>query len=104
MSDETMSQTIKSKPGFYDVLTHGLIHGLISFFQNEIRDAVFSKRRKLRQAFSILKIERNGEEIISRHIWNAIISRVLPKKSSSQIELLMTILDANGKGYISKKF
>ncbi|KAH3852239.1 two pore calcium channel protein 1-like isoform X1 [Dreissena polymorpha] len=70
--------------------------------KNEIRDSVFGKRRKLRQAFSILKIQRNGEDIITRHIWETIMAKVLPTKSIQQIDLLMTILDKDGTGYISK--
>ena len=70
--------------------------------QNEIRDAVFGKRRKLRQAFDILKIRRDGKDIITHSIWIAIMSRVLPKRSKEQLDLLMVILDLDGQRYISK--
>ena len=65
--------------------------------------AVFNKRKKLRQAFQILKVNQNGEEVITRTVWSAVMSRVLPKKSPNQIELLMTVLDAEGSGTISMK-
>ena len=74
------------------------------YFQNEIRDAVFGKRKKLRQAFDILKIKRDGKEIITHSIWIAIMSRVLPKRSKEQLDLLMVILDLDGQRYISKMY
>ncbi|WAR18392.1 TPC1-like protein [Mya arenaria] len=87
---------------FMSIVLAAIYNNYRQNLKNEIREAVFGKRRKLRQAFSILKVERNGHDVITRHIWNAIMTRVLPNKSIQQIELLMTILDKDSKGYIVK--
>ena len=77
---------------------------MFSIMQNEIREAVFGKRKKLREAFDILKIRRNGRDIITHSIWIAIMSRVLPNRSKERLDLLMTILDLDSTGCISKLY
>ncbi|KAL4238880.1 Ion transport protein [Mactra antiquata] len=87
---------------FMSIVLAAIYNNYRNNLKNEIRDAVFNKRRKLRQAFNILKITRDGVDIITKRIWNEIMSRVLPNKSINQIELLMTILDKDAVGHIKK--
>lgn len=88
---------------FMSIVLAAIYNNYRNNLKNEIRDAVFGKRRKLRQAFKLLSVTRNGEEIITKPVWNTIMKRVLPNKSIERIELLMVILDKDGAGHINKK-
>lgn len=88
---------------FMSIVLAAIYNNYRNNLKNEIRDAVFGKRRKLRQAFNILKVTRNGEEIITKTVWQTIMPKVVPKMSSNQIDLLMTILDKDSTGTISKR-
>lgn len=87
---------------FMSIVLAAIYNNYRQNLKNEIKEAVFGKRKKLREAFEILKITRDGKEIITHTIWIAIMSKVLPKRSKEQLHLLMTILDLESAGYITK--
>jgi len=88
---------------FMSIVLAAIYNNYRTNLKNEIKHAVFGKRKKLREAFELLKVIRNQTEMITRPIWKAIMKRVLPKKSTEQIELLMKILDSDSSGYITKR-
>ncbi|KAK3605493.1 hypothetical protein CHS0354_004046 [Potamilus streckersoni] len=87
---------------FMSIVLAAIYNNYRTNLKNEIRLSVYEKRRKLREAFEILKRERQGREVITRSIWRRLMKRLDPRKSESQIDLFMKILDADGTGYITK--
>lgn len=59
------------------------------------------KRDKLNKAFDILKVERNGVEVIPHARWKQLIQVILPKKSAVHTDLLMKILDDDNTNVLS---
>lgn len=62
------------------------------------------KRRKLAQAFEILKMERSEQSVVTYHTWNQLMKIVTPKKTQAQKDVLLRVLDVNGDNVISKIF
>ena len=71
-------------------------------FQNEIRASVYGKRKKLGEAFDILKVCRDGVMVVTYHTWCQLMKKVTPKKSQSHLDLLIRILDTDMKNQIGK--
>ena len=68
--------------------------------QEEIKKSSYEKKRKLGQAFDVIKIERNGEDMVTYRIWKRLMKLANPEMSKNQIDLLMLILDMNRSGHI----
>ncbi|BFZ06995.1 hypothetical protein BsWGS_10034 [Bradybaena similaris] len=71
--------------------------------KNEVKDAVFLKRKKLARAFDLLKVHRGKEEVITHSRWKELMNVVLPARSAAYTDLLMKILDSDNKNVIDKK-
>jgi two pore calcium channel protein 3 len=69
-------------------------------FQNEIKTAVYSKRKKLARAFDILKVKLNGKDCVTLNRWVQLMRIVVPSKSGAQLDLMMKVLDVTGDGVI----
>ncbi|KAL3872621.1 hypothetical protein ACJMK2_035836 [Sinanodonta woodiana] len=87
---------------FMSIVLAAIYNNYRTNLKNEIRLSVFEKRRKLREAFEILKQQRQGRDVITRSVWKRLMQKLDPKKSESQIDLFMKILDADGTGSITK--
>lgn len=74
----------------------------IHCIQNEIKTAVYCKRKLLVRAFDILKVEINGRETVTPNRWTQLMGVIMPTKSAAQIDLLMQVLDINGDTFICK--
>lgn len=72
------------------------------FCQNEIKAAVYGKRRKLAQAFDILKVPHGGRQVVTYTVWCELMKRVIPNRSRSHIDLLIRVLDIDGSNMISE--
>ena len=48
----------------------------------------------------MIKIDRNGEDMVTYRIWKRLMTLANPKMSKNQIDLLMLILDMNRSGHI----
>ncbi|KAL5008962.1 hypothetical protein ScPMuIL_014543 [Solemya velum] len=70
--------------------------------KNEIRACVYGKRKKLAQAFEILKVFKHGHFVISYSNWCQLMKIVTPDRSQAQLDLLMRILDSDGSNTIKK--
>ncbi|CAG5119818.1 unnamed protein product [Candidula unifasciata] len=71
--------------------------------KNEVKEAVFLKRKKLARAFDLLKVHRGKEEIITHSCWKKLMGIILPDRSAAYTDLLMKILDRNNKNVLDKK-
>ncbi|XP_031960277.1 two pore calcium channel protein 1-like isoform X4 [Corvus moneduloides] len=71
--------------------------------KNEIRKLAYMKRRKMIEAFNLLK-EKEGEQFVVREArWKQLVKLVAPDTSSSHRELLLRISDDEQKGFVDKK-
>ncbi|TRZ11286.1 hypothetical protein HGM15179_015804 [Zosterops borbonicus] len=71
--------------------------------KNEIRKLAYMKRRKMIEAFNLLK-EEEGEQFVVREArWKQLVKLVAPDTSSSHRELLLCISDDEQKGFVDKK-
>ncbi|XP_041877014.1 two pore calcium channel protein 1-like isoform X9 [Corvus kubaryi] len=68
--------------------------------KNEIRKLAYMKRRKMIEAFNLLK-EKEGEQFVVREArWKQLVKLVAPDTSSSHRELLLRISDDEQKGFV----
>uniref|UniRef100_A0A8C3XYP9 Ion transport domain-containing protein n=1 Tax=Catharus ustulatus TaxID=91951 RepID=A0A8C3XYP9_CATUS len=71
--------------------------------KNEIRKLAYMKRRKMVEAFNLLK-EQEGEQFVVKEAqWKQLVKLVAPDTSSSHRELLLRISDDEQKGFVDKK-
>ncbi|XP_027549220.1 two pore calcium channel protein 2-like isoform X2 [Neopelma chrysocephalum] len=71
--------------------------------KNEIRKLAYMKRRKMIEAFNLLK-EEEGEQLVVREArWKQLVKLVAPDISNSHRELLLRISDDEQKGFVDKK-
>ncbi|KAH9509193.1 hypothetical protein Btru_049330 [Bulinus truncatus] len=71
--------------------------------KNEIKEAVFLKRKRLAKAFDLIKVKRRNEEVVTHSRWRQLISIILPGRSETHTDLLMKILDQDNANVLSKK-
>ncbi|XP_066863325.1 two pore channel protein 2-like isoform X2 [Kogia breviceps] len=71
--------------------------------KNEIRTLAYLKRRKMIEAFNILKVKVGTEFVVKEAPWRQLAKIVAPDISSSHLELLLRISDEGQKGYVDKK-
>nr|XP_056708672.1 two pore channel protein 1-like [Euleptes europaea] len=71
--------------------------------KNEIRKLVYMKRRKMIEAFNLLKIKEGTEFVVKEDKWKSLIKLVAPDISTSHRELLLRISDEEQKGHVDKK-
>ncbi|KAB1256904.1 Two pore calcium channel protein 1 [Camelus dromedarius] len=70
--------------------------------KNEIRTLAYLKRRKMIEAFNILKVKVGTESVVKEAQWRRLVKVVAPDISSSHLELLLRILDEGQKGHVDK--
>uniref|UniRef100_A0ACB8G9F8 Uncharacterized protein n=1 Tax=Sphaerodactylus townsendi TaxID=933632 RepID=A0ACB8G9F8_9SAUR len=68
--------------------------------KNEIRKLVYMKRRKMIEAFNLLKIKEGTEFVVTEDTWKSLIKLVAPDISTSHRELLLRISDEEQKGHV----
>ncbi|XP_062427643.1 uncharacterized protein LOC134138260 [Rhea pennata] len=71
--------------------------------KNEIRKLAYMKRRKMVEAFNLLKEEEGAEFVVREAQWKRLVKLVAPDISNSHRELLLHISDDEQKGFIDKK-
>uniref|UniRef100_A0A8D2LEY6 Ion transport domain-containing protein n=1 Tax=Varanus komodoensis TaxID=61221 RepID=A0A8D2LEY6_VARKO len=71
--------------------------------QNEIRKLAYMKRRKMIEAFNLLKVEEGADFVVHADKWKLLVKLVAPDISASHRELLLRISDEEQKGSIDKK-
>ncbi|XP_054841352.1 two pore calcium channel protein 1-like isoform X2 [Eublepharis macularius] len=71
--------------------------------KNEIRKLVYMKRRKMIEAFNLLKVKEGTEFVVKEDKWKSLIKLVAPDISTSHRELLLRISDEEQKGLVDKK-
>lgn len=69
-------------------------------FQVEIKRSSREKKKKLEQAFDVIKTNYKGEDMVTYKIWKRLMALAQPNLSKNQIDLLMMILDMNCSGHI----
>lgn len=70
--------------------------------QNEVRKAVYRKRRQLKQAFDVLKEKQNDKWQLTEDTFIELMNEIRPKWSKAKLALFWQILDDNGEGMIGK--
>lgn len=70
--------------------------------KDEICRSSRDKKKKLGQAFDVIKIIHNGEDMVTYRTWKRLMNLAKPNLSKNQIDLLMLILDMNRSGHIGK--
>eukprot|EP00076_Gallus_gallus_P018646 XP_015138848.1 two-pore calcium channel 3 isoform X1 [Gallus gallus] len=71
--------------------------------KNEIRTLAYMKRRKMIEAFNLLKEEEGTQFVVREAMWKQLVKLVAPDISNSHRELLLRISDDEQKGFIDKK-
>ncbi|XP_061481532.1 two pore calcium channel protein 1-like isoform X1 [Rhineura floridana] len=71
--------------------------------KNEIRTLAYMKRRKMIEAFNLLKVKEEAEFVVQEDRWKRLVKLVAPDISTSHRELLLRISDEEQKGYVDKK-
>nr|XP_006116320.1 two pore calcium channel protein 1-like [Pelodiscus sinensis] len=71
--------------------------------KNEICKLAYMKRRKMVEAFNILKVKEGPEFVVKEAQWKELVKRVAPDISTSHRELLLRVSDDEQKGYVDKK-
>ncbi|XP_053169644.1 two pore calcium channel protein 1-like isoform X2 [Hemicordylus capensis] len=71
--------------------------------KNEIRKLAYMKRRKMIEAFNLLKVKEEAEFVVKDDQWKHLVKMVAPNISTSHRELLLRISDEEQRGYVDKK-
>ncbi|KAK2520248.1 hypothetical protein Q9233_011588 [Columba guinea] len=71
--------------------------------KNEIRELAYMKRRKMLEAFNLLKEEEGAQFVVREARWKQLVKLVAPDISNSHRELLLRISDDEQKGFVDKK-
>ncbi|KAM9382157.1 two pore channel protein 2-like [Phaethornis superciliosus] len=71
--------------------------------KNEIRTLAYMKRRKMTEAFNLLKEEEGAQFVVREARWKQLVKLVSPDISNSHRELLLRISDDEQKGFVDKK-
>ncbi|XP_030051782.1 two pore calcium channel protein 1 isoform X2 [Microcaecilia unicolor] len=70
--------------------------------KNEIRKLVYMKRRKMVDAFNILKVKENTEFVVKEDRWKKLVKLVAPDISNAHRELLLRVSDDKQTGHVDK--
>ncbi|CAK7296961.1 Two pore calcium channel protein 1 [Vulpes lagopus] len=70
--------------------------------KNEILKLAYLKRRKMIEAFNILKVKVGTEFVVTEAQWKRLAKIVMPHISSPHLELLLRISDEGQKGHVDK--
>ncbi|XP_021370570.1 two pore calcium channel protein 1-like [Mizuhopecten yessoensis] len=87
---------------FMSIVLAAIYNNYRKNLKNEIKAAVYGKRKKLAEAFNILKLKRESGYVINHNTWCQLMRRVVPDKSQRHIDLLMRVLDVDANHTISK--
>ncbi len=96
----TIIDTLYNKPVLRVFLTESVELKSFISLQNEVRANVYLKRKLLSQTFDIIKVFSEGCFVVPKERWHAVMSRVMPDKSTTQIDILLYVLDENGDNKI----
>ncbi|XP_022331282.2 uncharacterized protein LOC111129290 [Crassostrea virginica] len=88
---------------FMSIVLAAIYYSYRKNLKNEIRAAVYGKRKKLAQAFDILKVQKGGRLVVTYTVWCELMKRVIPNRSRSHIDLLIRVLDIDGSKLIRKQ-
>ncbi|XP_052766149.1 uncharacterized protein LOC128207337 [Mya arenaria] len=78
-------------------------HSYNENMKNEIRRSSREKKKKLGQAFDVIKIDHNGMEMVTYRTWKRLMGLAKPGLSKNQVDLLMLILDMDRSGHIGRR-
>ncbi|XP_069351117.1 two pore calcium channel protein 1-like [Eulemur rufifrons] len=70
--------------------------------KNEIRKLAYLKRRKMIEAFNILKVKVGPEFVVGEARWRRLVRTVAPDMSHGHLELLLRISDEGQTGHVDK--
>ncbi|KAK3599639.1 hypothetical protein CHS0354_029098 [Potamilus streckersoni] len=69
----------------------------------DILQSVRDNRCKLQQAFDVLKVNHDGQDMVTYQTWRKLIQLAEPQITKAKIDLFMLVLDNDSSGHISKK-
>ncbi|KAH3844389.1 uncharacterized protein LOC127873579 [Dreissena polymorpha] len=91
---------------FYMLLNVFLAVAYHSYSENmklEIQQGSRDKKKKLGQAFDVIKVNHEGEDMVTYRTWKRLMNLVQPNLSNNQIDLLMLILNTKRSGHIGRR-
>ncbi|XP_061168551.1 two pore calcium channel protein 1-like [Saccostrea echinata] len=88
---------------FMSIVLAAIYYSYRKNLKNEIKAAVYGKRKKLGQAFDILKVQNGDRLVVTYTVWCELMKRVIPNRSRSHIDLLIRVLDIDGSNMIRKQ-
>lgn len=89
---------------FMSIILAAIYYNYRNNLKNEIRASVYGKRKKLGEAFELLKVDKGGDQmVVTYQTWCRLLKKVIPKKSQAHIDLLMKILDTDMNHQIERK-
>lgn len=77
-------------------------HSYVENMKEEVTKSSKEKKKKLCQAFDVIKINVNGKDLVTYRIWKRLMMLTKRSLSKNQIDLLMLILDTNRSGNIAR--
>uniref|UniRef100_A0A8C8ZZD6 Ion transport domain-containing protein n=1 Tax=Prolemur simus TaxID=1328070 RepID=A0A8C8ZZD6_PROSS len=86
----------------YVLVTTANSPDIIDFSLNEIRKLAYLKRRKMIEAFNILKVKVGPEFVVGEARWRRLVHSVAPDMSLGHLELLLRISDEGQTGHVDK--
>lgn len=111
---------------FMHILLAVIFNSYKKNLKNEVKESVYAKRRKLAEAFDVMKTQVDGGEVGSgpNHVtdaggtthgsggvkyaltykrWQQLLRALDPKRSAEQADILLCVLDSDGDGQLGKK-
>ncbi|KAL4238205.1 Two pore calcium channel protein 1-like [Mactra antiquata] len=86
-----------------NVLLAVAYHSYNSNLKDEIKRSSWEKKRKLGQAFDVIKVNYKSTDMVTYRTWKRLMYLVKPTLSKNQIDLLMLILDMDRSGHIGRR-
>lgn len=71
--------------------------------QNEVKVAVYRKRRNMKAAFNCLKVCRNGKDVVLFSKWKQLIHFMKPTMNPIQVVLYWRVVDEEEKQALGKR-
>ncbi|XP_074647512.1 uncharacterized protein LOC141903307 [Tubulanus polymorphus] len=116
-SPDVMMPAFDSDPGFsvffviYSIICNYIFMSILlaviynnyrKHLKNEVKASVYAKRHSLSRAFDILKVSKDGKFVITQRSWHELMKVVKPKRSYTQIKVLLYVLDSDGDDCLTK--
>lgn len=87
---------------FMSIVLAAIYNSYRDNLKKEVKNVIYTKRRKLTEAFEILQEKNDDHYVIKKPCWMELMKYVVPKRSDKQHELLLHVLDEDNKSCVKK--